>query len=118
MSLKSKIISLTTIDVEMFMDEEGNFPTFITLLTSPNPDHVVTLVVGRMTDLFIEYAQEFPWEDFTVVHKSAEHIRDKTDDTTTLITSDTLALVLNYEDSGDRLITLELGYSQNDFSIH
>jgi hypothetical protein len=114
----SEIIALRTLDIEMFKNDEGNFPTLITLVIAHEPAHVVNLVVSRMTDLFVEYADTYPSENFSVMCRSAEHIKDKDEDTLTLITPDTLALILNYEFDGDRLITLELGFSSSDFTVH
>ena len=114
----SEIIDVKTLNIEMFKNDEGNFPTLITLVVAHEPAHVVNLVVNRMTDLFVDYANDYPSENFSVICQSAEHIKDRDEDTITLITPDTLALILNYEHSGDRLITLELGFSSSDFTVH
>jgi hypothetical protein len=111
-----EIISLTKIDAELFTNDEGEFPTFITLITSSTPTDIVTLVLERMSDLFTEQFNE-GMDNFGVALQSAETIRDRDENTHTIITPETLAMILDY-DQCQRLIILELGTSPNDFTIH
>lgn len=116
MTQDREIISLTKIDAELFTNDEGEFPTFITLVTSSTPTEIVTLVVQRMGDLFTEQYNETA-APFGVALQSAETIRDREDNTHTIITPETLAMILEYDQS-QRLIVLELGTSPHDFTLH
>ena len=112
----SEVISLTTIEPELFQNDEGKFPTLITLVTAYKPDDIVTAVLNRMDALFTEYHKTNP-NDLTVIVDSASHIKDTDGDIQAIITPDTLVLLLDYG-ADSRMITLQLGTSPNDFTVH
>ena len=109
----NEILTLTTIEAELFQHDDGEFPHIITLVTMAHIEDIVAHTINNMMELFKEYS-----EYVTVSHKYAKFLgsEDENDDIT--LTPATLVLLLSYSKDRQRIIILELADSKEHFSVH
>jgi hypothetical protein len=107
------IITFTEVTAELFEHDDGEFPSLISVVTAPLTSEIVDSLITRMLPLFDESTDLV---EVTFLHATKITHKESSEDT--LLTPNTLVLILGYSEERERVITLELASTKEELRIH
>ena len=122
MNSETSIISFTHLGANFFQyDEEGELPFAMCIVASLNPDIIVENTITKITEFWSEYLRQNPIDNIDLTRITTSKISygySEEEMTDIIINPDTLVMILSYSDERERVITLELASTPEQFTLH
>ena len=108
----NRIKEYTTIPADFFENDKGEFPTKLTIITFPESDPVVGVLIKRLVTVLTEEPDIVELELLT-----AKRVSSSDDSPDIYLGSSTLVLIMDFGDY-DKIVTMELSASRKDLLLH